>query len=404
MSLKNAVGGVLLIVGTSVGAAVLALPVTTAHLGFWGATSTYMICWLFMTIGALCILEANLCTGYGTNMITMAETFLGKAGKWITWITYLILFYALTSAYLSGASAWVMHWFGSLKVAISSHTAAIIGVVFLSAIILMGTHVTDLFNRLLMLGLIGSFVMLGVIATPHLDGNLLMSTHNTLDVFQLPLIITAFGFAIIVPTLADYLHGNANQLYRVILWGSIIPLLLYILWQVMIVGIIPATGEHSLLAIKESGSPATEIPKQLDAYLSHPFITQGMNVFSICALFSSILGVCLSLFDFLADGFHISKNHFGKAILAGCTFVPPLIFVSIFPNGFIMALSFAGIFVAILLGILPAMMVWSMINHPERDVIRGWIGQKWLLVVTILFFLCIIVFECLNVWQQFTQA
>lgn len=401
MSLKNAIGGVLLIVGTSVGAAVLALPVSTAHLGLIGAISLYAICWLFMTIGALCILEANLSTGYGTNMITMAETFLGKTGKWMTWITYLILFYALTSAYLSGASAWVMHWFGAWQIAISSHAAAIIAVLSLSIIILLGAHFTDIFNRFLMLGLLGSFIALATIATPHLDSALLSTTHAQLEFEQLPLIITAFGFAIIVPTLADYLHGNANQLYRVILAGSIIPLLLYIVWQIMIVGIIPATGEHSLLAIKESGNPATEIPKQLDAYLAHPFITQGMNVFSICALFSSILGVCLSLFDFLADGFHIKKNALGKGLLAVFTFVPPLIFVFLFPKGFIMALSLAGIFVAILLGILPAMMVWCMINHRERDVIRGWIGQKWLLSITILFFIGIIAIECYSLAHAF---
>ncbi len=401
MSLKNAVGGVLLIIGTSVGAAVLALPVATANLGLFGALSLYFICWLFMTIGALCVLEANLSTGFGTNMVTMAETFLGKPGKWITWITYLILFYALTSAYLSGASAWVMQLFGYFKTAISTQQAAFLAALGLMFVISLGAHFTDLFNRFLMVGLFTSFILLGGITGAHIDTDLLFQAQTKLDIQQLPLVITAFGFAIIIPTLAEYLHGKANQLYPVILIGSVVPLFIYTIWQVLIVGTLPATGEYSLMAVSTSGNPATELPKQLDHALGHPWITQSMNYFSIFALFSSILGVCLSLYDFLADGFHIKKNIKGKSLLALITFVPPLGFVYFFPEGFIMALSFAGIFVAILLGILPAMMVWSMINHPERDVIRGWIGQKWLLFITILFFVGIIGIQCYNLAHAF---
>tara|TARA_R110002110_G_scaffold415839_1_gene657382 strand:- start:11470 stop:12681 length:1212 start_codon:yes stop_codon:yes gene_type:complete len=402
MSLKNAVGGVLLIVGTSVGAAVLVLPVATANLGLFGALSIYFVCWLFMTIGALCILEANLSTGFGTNMITMAETFLGKPGKWLTWITYLILFYALTSAYLSGTSAWIMHLFDHFKMTISTQQAAILGAIGLMLIISLGAHITDLFNRVLMVGLFASFLLLGGITSTHVSSEVLFQTKAHFDILQLPLIITAFGFAIIVPTLAEYLHGKANQLYHVILVGSLAPLLIYIIWQILIMGTLPATGEHSLTAISASGNPATELPKQLDQVLGHPWITQCMNYFSIFALFSSILGVCLSLYDFLADGLHIKKNLKGKSILALITFLPPLGFVYYYPEGFIMALSFAGIFVALLLGILPAMMVWSMLRHPERDVIRGWIGQKWLLCLTILFFVGIIGIQCYNLANEFT--
>jgi len=401
MSLKNAAGGVLLIVGTSVGAAVLALPVATANLGLFGALSLYFICWLFMTIGALCVLEANLCTGFGTNMVTMAGAFLGKPAKWITWVTYLVLFYALTSAYLSGSSAWVTHLFRYFEITISAQQAAFIAAFALMMIISLGPHFTDLFNRILMVGLFASFILLGSITGPHVSMDLLFQAQTQFDVQQLPLVITAFGFAIIIPTLAEYLHGKANQLYHVILIGSAVPLFIYIMWQILIIGTLPTTGEHSLMTISTSGNPATELPKQLDQALGHPWITQSMNYFSIFALFSSILGVCLSLYDFLADGCHIKKNIKGKSLLALITFVPPLGFVYFFPEGFIMALSFAGIFVSILLGILPAMMVWSMINHPERDVIRGWIGQKWLLFITIFFFVGIIGIQCYNLVHEF---
>ncbi|MGE4349654.1 MAG: amino acid permease [Candidatus Berkiella sp.] len=399
MSVKNSVGAVLLIIGTSVGAAVLALPIATAQLGFIGATLTYLLCWFFMTIGALCVLEANLSAGFGTNMVSMSELYLGKMGKWITWGTYLILFYALSASYLTGASSWVMHFFEYFQNPISSNTAAIIATISIMAIIFCGTYITDLINRILMLGLFAAFILLSLVTMQHVEPELLFAIKPQFDLQPLPLIITAFGYAIIVPTLTHYLQGNHQQLYRVIIVGSIIPLLMYLLWELLILGTLPFSGDISLTTVGMSNNPVTELPKQLNQKFNHPFITQGMSYFSVFALFTSILGVCLSLFDFLADGLKIKRNLGGKIGLSAITFLPPLLFVYLFPQGFTFALSFAGIFVSLLLGILPALMVWRLSNHQSEKKIIGWVGNKALLSITILFFLIIIAIECYNVYE-----
>lgn len=400
MSLKNAFGATMLIVGTSVGAAVLALPIATAELGFLGTTLTYLICWFFMTIGALCVLEANLSSGFGTNMVSMSAQHLGATGKWVTWITYLILLYALTASYLTGASGWIMQLFGYFKVAMSAHSAAIIAAIIVMGIIFCGTHFTDLVNRILMVGLLAVFVMLTFVSIPHLEPQLLFATKG-LKPQPLPLIITAFGYAIIVPTLANYLHGNNKQLYRIILWGSLIPLIIYLIWELLIVGILPLKGDISLNTIAASSNPVVSLPQQLELKLNQTNITLGMSYFSIFALFTSILGVCLSLFDFLADGLKLKKNVLGKAGLALLTFLPPLAFVYFFPQGFTFALSFAGIFVSILLGILPALMVWKITNRTAEKPSLGWVANKPLLALVIAFFGFVIMIECHNLYAQF---
>lgn len=401
MSLKNALGATLLIVGTSVGAAVLALPVSTAQLGFFGSAITFLICWFFMTVGALCVLEANVSAGYGTNMVSMSERLLGNWGKWATWITYLILLYALTASYLTGASSWVMQIFGFFKIALSTHTAAIIATLIVMGIIFCGTHFTDLVNRVLMIGLLGVFFMLSVWTIPHIEQTLLFETM-ALQLQPLPLIITAFGYAIIVPTLANYLHGKTNQLYKIILWGSLIPLVIYLLWEMLVLGTLPLNGDVSLTTVAQSGNPVTTLPKQLDLKFQQSNMTLGMSYFSVFALFTSILGVCLSLFDFLADGFHVKKDLKGKSLLSVLTFIPPIFFVYFYPQGFTFALSFAGIFVSILLGILPAMMVWHLMNNKAEKPSLGWVANKKILLPTILFFICIIVIECSNLYEHFT--
>ena len=401
MSLKNAIGGVALIAGTAIGAAVLALPVATAHLGFAQTTVIYIVCWLFMTLGALFLLEANLAVGYGSNLISMAEKTLGKPGKIFTWLVYLILLYALTAAYLGGLGAWLQQVMQGWGKAPSAFSAALIGTALTIIVISLGTAVTDWVNRILMIGLIGAFCTLLGLTVNHVDSALLYSQGAQIDLRPIPLMITAFGSAIVIPSLTEYLHGRKRQLYHVVLIGSLIPLFVYLLWEFCIVGIIPLKGADGLLFIQQQGHPVTDVPKALERALHTPLITTASSYFSIFALITSLLGVCLSLFDFLADGLRIQKKLKGKVLLSLITFVPPLIFVLFFPRGFNFALSFAGLFVALLLGILPAVMVWQGRYRLKLEKpLMPFLG-KWSIILTIAFFLGVIAIECFNQWERF---
>lgn len=401
MSLKNAVGGVALIAGTAIGAAVLALPVATAHLGFAQTTVIYIVCWLFMTLGALFLLESNLAVGYGSNLISMAEKTLGKTGKIFTWLVYLILLYALTAAYLGGLGVWLQQVLQGWGKTPSAFSAALIGTALTIIVISLGTAVTDWVNRILMMGLISAFCTLLGLTVHHVDTTLLYSQGAQVDLRPIPLMITAFGSAIVIPSLTEYLHGKKRQLYHVVLIGSLIPLLVYLLWEFCIVGIIPLKGADGLLFIQQQGHPVTDVPKALERVLHTPLITTASSYFSIFALITSLLGVCLSLFDFLADGLKIDKKLKGKALLSLITFVPPLIFVLYFPRGFNFALSFAGLFVALLLGILPAVMVWQGRYRLKLEKpLMPFLG-KGSIILTIMFFLGVIAIECFNQWERF---
>jgi len=268
-------------------------------------------------------------------------------------------------------------------------------------VISLGTAVTDWVNRILMIGLIGAFCTLLGLTVNHVDSALLYSQGAQIDLRPIPLMITAFGSAIVIPSLTEYLHGRKRQLYHVVLIGSLIPLFVYLLWEFCIVGIIPLKGADGLLFIQQQGHPVTDVPKALERALHTPLITTASSYFSIFALITSLLGVCLSLFDFLADGLRIQKKLKGKVLLSLITFVPPLIFVLFFPRGFNFALSFAGLFVALLLGILPAVMVWQGRYRLKLEKpLMPFLG-KWSIILTIAFFLGVIAIECFNQWERF---
>lgn len=399
MSLKNAVGGVLLIAGTTIGAGILALPADTAHLGFTLSCFYFFTCWFFLTLGALYVLEANLQVGFGSNLISMAKATLGKPGQVVTWFMYLLLLYCILSAYLTGSGAWLNKGFFYAGLQLPLPVCALIAALLTSIFLVLGTHLIDLTNRVLMVFLAGAFVTLIVIALPHTQSELLFQQPTTFDLKSMPLIVTAFGYAIIVPTLTEYLHGHAKQLRNVILIGSLAPLLLYIIWELTTLGIIPLEGPQGLLAINQAGHPATDIPDGLAHVTGHYWLTNASKVFSIFAIVTSLLGVSLSLFDFLADGFQIQKNMRSKLALCGITFLPPLAFVTLYPSGFAHALRFGGFYVSFILGFLPALMVWRGRYHSDMPSAMRVFGGKPLLLITMAFFIAVMVIEMMIVFN-----
>src|SRR5580704_10390307 len=96
-------GGTLLIAGTSIGAAMLAMPIMTGLFGFFGTWAILIACWLFMYWTATLILEATLQFEDGASFISMAQRTLGPVGAVTTWLTFLLVFYALVAAYLKGS-------------------------------------------------------------------------------------------------------------------------------------------------------------------------------------------------------------------------------------------------------------------------------------------------------------
>lgn len=398
MQLNNAIGGILLIASTAIGAAILALPVSTAHLGFTQTLLFFVLCWIFMTLGALYVLEANLLVGSGSNLISMAEKTLNLPGKYFTWGTYLILLYALMAAHLAGTGAWIDKGLDVFQINLSHFQGALVTAGIIITIILLGTLVVDWLNRLLIIGLISIFVSLIFTTATHVQLPLLFSQMTTFDYKPIPLIITAFGSAIVIPTLTDYLKGNGQQLVKIVLWGSLIPLVVYLTWEWAILGVIP---QEKLIAIQKHGHPVKDIPVALSSLLNSKWIPQAASYFSLIALIASFLGLCLSLFDFLADGLSIQKDLKGKILLAIISFAPPLLFIRFYPHGFTFILSLAGIFVALLLGVLPVLMVWRARYQLKLAGTLRIVGEKWLLLITLLFFLTVIGIECMNQWQSF---
>jgi tyrosine-specific transport protein len=352
------IGGILLIVGTSIGGGMLALPISTATLGFSHSIFFLILCWLVMTVGALLILEVNLRLPAGSNMIFMAKSTLGIPGQVIAWITYLLLFYTLLSGYISGGSDVLDGLLHRANLDLPSWITALIFTLVFSLVVYGGIRSVDYVNRGLMFGKLGVYLLLLIIISPHVDLSTLSGGSMKAVTGSLMVLITSFGFASIIPSLREYFNDDARALRKVILLGSLIPLTCYVVWNAVIMGVVQREGSDGLLALMANDHAISGLTNALSNAVQSQWITGFFSFFTSICMITAFLGVSIGLFDFLADGLRLKKTGLqGKSTLA-LTFIPPLTVVLINPGIYLHALSYAGVCCVILLLLLPALMAW----------------------------------------------
>lgn len=353
------IGGILLIVGTSIGGGMLALPVSTAEVGFTNSLLFLFFCWLVMTAGALLVLEVNIRLPAGSNMISMAKSTLGLPGQIIAWITYLFLLYTLLSAYISGGSDVFNALLHKIHIHIPAWGTAIIFTTLFGLIVYNGIRSVDYVNRGLMFGKLGVYLLLVAIISPHVSLSGLGGGSARAFTGTLMILITSFGFASIVPSLRDYFEDDIHTLRRVILLGSLIPLCCYIIWDAVIMGVVAREGTNGLIALMSSEHATSGLTEALSQSVPNQWISGFFGFFTSICMLTAFLGVSLGLFDFLADGLKLKKSGYqGKSTLA-LTFLPPLAVVLFNPGVYLHALSYAGVCCVILLLLLPVMMTWQ---------------------------------------------
>ena len=382
--INRLIGGILLIVGTSIGGGMLALPVANAATGFWVSTGFLFLCWAAMTTGAFLILEANLYLPTRTNMVSMAHATLGRTGEFVTWISYLCLLYTLLSAYISGGADVFGSLFAKINFSLSPWQNSLLFTCIFGLIVYSGIRQVDWVNRALMFGKLSAYLLLVILIAPKVNLSYLYGGDYRYAAGTLMILITSFGFAIIVPSLRDYFNDNIPALRKAIFIGSLIPLFCYIAWDAVIMGSLPNGGDMGLGSLLHSEHTTSDLAQLLSVTLKQGFISALFNFFISISMLTAFLGVSLCLISFLADGLKIEQKGKTGLLLFILTFLPPLLVVIYFPGVYLQALSYAGVFCAILLLLLPAMMVLSgrKINIGEaRYRVPGGRITPWIIIL-----------------------
>ena len=368
--MNKTLGTTLLVSGTMIGAGMLAMPLTSAGIGFTFTVVLLISLWILLTYSALLFVEVYQTTESDSGIGTLSALYFGNAGRVVSTTVMFVFLYALLAAYISGGGEILMKATQSTGLlgqeGVIANTSPemtlkiFIGIftVFFGSFVIISTKVVDGFNRLLFFVMLAALVVVMFVMFPKASVHNLMAMplDNALIISAAPIFFTSYGFHGSIPSLVKYMEGDVRGLRIAIVAGSAITLVGYILWQLSTHGVLSQSEFTQILKEKPTLYGLIEACHRITG---SEIIASAVQLFSALALVTSFLGVALGLFDCTEDmlrkGLHINA---GRLLLGAITFLPPVLFAYFYPD-FIAALSYAGQMFAFFAVVLPVGLVWK---------------------------------------------
>ena len=361
-------GGIMIIAGTAIGAGMLANPTATSGVWFIGSVAILLYVWLCMYLSGLMLLEATLHFPQGASFHTVVRGLLGPTWSVITGLAVAFVLYSLTYAYIFVGGGLTQNsllnlasWLTEQPLQISRELSSVVFLLVLATSVWISTKVVDRFATLLMSGMLISFflstgsllqsVTLGVVLDNQVAGE---NSYWRYAWAALPVCLASFGFHGNVPSLVSYYNKQAKPVARSILWGSLLALGIYLLWQLAVQGNLPRAEFAPVIA---ADGDVTALLAALAPYVTTDSVARFLNAFAFMAIASSFLGVTLGLFDYLRDLFGFTDTVNGRLKTAAVTFLPPLFACLLFPTGFVKVMGYVGLMAAIWAALVPALLV-----------------------------------------------
>ena len=383
--MNKTLGSTLITSGTMIGAGMLAMPLTSAGIGFTFTVVLLILLWILLTYSALLFVEVYQTAEHDAGIGTLAAQYFGRPGRIIATSVLMIFLYALLSAYVTGGGAILASTLPDFAAPDLKMKGSILAFTILFGVfVAIGTSFVDALNRFLFIAMIAAlFIVLGLmIPEIKIDNLMAMPIDKALLISASPVFFTAFGFHGSIPCLNKYLEGDVKALRFSIIVGSAITLVGYILWQFSTHGVLSQTR---FLEILNQDPTLNGLIEAVRVITGSTIIAAIVKIFSALALITSFLGVALGLLECIEDllkrAFNISANRLSLGFL---TFLPPLLFAFFYPEGFILALGYAGQMFAFYAVVLPAALVWKARHQHPNLPYRVPGGSGLLLFVSIL--------------------
>ncbi|MEG9476228.1 tyrosine transporter [Mannheimia varigena] len=403
--MKNKIlGSALMIAGTTIGAGMLAMPLTSAGMGF-GATALLLIgLWALLAYTGLLFMEVyQTAPQKDVGVASLAEQYFGLFGRALATFSLLVLLYALLSAYITGGGSLLSGIMPEMVDAdMKLKISILIFTVVLGAFVVVGVKSVDGLTRVLFLGKIIAFIAVLVMMLPKakLENLTAIPLDNLLVLSAVPIFFTAFGFHVIMGTINTYLDADIGKIRKSIYIGTAIPLVAYLLWQLATHGVL---SQNEFTTILKQDPTLNGLVTATSQITGSTILGEMVRLFSVLALITSFLGVSMGIFEGVGDLLKRLNLPTNRLWLTIATFTPPLLFALFYPDGFIMALGYAGLLFAFYGMILPIGLAWkARRQHPNLPY--RVIGGNLALVIALIAGICIMVIPFLIQLGYLPQA
>ena len=368
----SVIGSILLICGSSIGVGILPLPILTGQAGAVPTLMMFTLCWLFMSTTALLILESSVLLSGKKNFISLSKETLNKTGQVAVFLSFIYLFYSLTTAYLAKGGELVLALCQNhMALSVPEWSGAAFLAVISMALIFLGPFIVDHVNRIFMVGFFATYLFLIFSGNEYFHVQNINHSDWGFSLFIIPFIVTSFGYHNMIPSVGEYLGNDKRKLFLAIFISGVVLFLIYNFWIIILHGIIPLQGDVSIINSFAKGEIVTE---PLSKLIHSPLIQVSAQYMAFFAIVTSILGQGLSIIDFLADTLGIKKTVIVRLGLCLALFFPTFLFSQLIPGVFFKALELAGgIAAMVIFGIIPALMSWVV--RYRRDDLKGQFQQ-----------------------------
>ena len=369
------------LIGTIVGAGVLGIPYVIAKSGFLYGTILILLvgaAFLFLNLftGEIVLRtkEQHQLTGY-------MEKYLGKWGKNLMMFSMVFGIYGALTAYLIGEGQVLKIIFGGPAWIYTLLFFAIVAIIIYKGVKAMGKVELVVISLLVVV-----VFLIGLLSYDKIDLSNLSTFHPAFFFLPYGVILFAFIGTASVPEMQEELENEKHKLKKALIWGSVIPVLLYALFSFIVISIVGLNNFELLLPNERIATVALSV-------YANPTLGLFANIFAIFTMFTTFLTLGVALMEMYEYDYHLKKS----MAFALTMFLPLGLALSGFTT-FIATLGITGAIAGGVDGILIVLAYWKAKKLGDRKPEYSLRVSKLVGMVLILMFALGILYQ---LWQKF---
>ncbi len=351
MPKKHLLESISTLIGFTIGAGILGIPFVIAKAGFLTGMLNILFLGILVLILNLYLGEVTLRTKGIHQLTGYAKIYLGKIGGLLMTASFIIFTYGALVAYIIKTGEFL---YALLSPTLGGTTIIYSLIFFLFSFIIIyeGIKIIEKSEVSMVLLIFIIIILLTIFAIPNINTNNL-TTFN-INNFFIPYGIVFFAFLAIpaIPSMNEELKNNKKDLKKAIIIGSLIPIFIYILFTMIVVGITGInTTDGAILGLANA--------------LGNKALVLG-SILGILTMATSFIAVAFALTEMYHFDYKIKRKL--SSVLA--CFIPLIIALIIInsniKNAFFIVLDITGSIGGSLTGILIIMIWWKAKKSGNR--------------------------------------